>query len=126
METQKTSQTNLLIIPVDEEYGYRLWYWVYPGTEAELIKDWNEGKAPLNFFDPSKGNFRGKMVPAKDWDKWYDVLNISNISCDVHEDWDTSLQIGDKYFDHPFFDREKWQKEMDEPWEDMKDRCEYE
>ena len=109
-----TNQTEILIIPVDEEYGYRLWYWVYPGTEEELIQDWKKGNAPLNFFDPSKGGFQGKMVSAEDWREWFDVLEVSEISCHVHEDWDTSLTVGDKYFNHPLFDREKWQKEQNE------------
>lgn len=49
-------------VSVEEEYGYRLWTWDYPGTVEELVADWKAGVAPLNFFDPSMSDFKGTLV----------------------------------------------------------------
>lgn len=45
-----------VVVIVDEEYGYRHWLWIYPGTKEELIADWKVGKAPLDYMDPSVKN----------------------------------------------------------------------
>jgi hypothetical protein len=51
-----------LVVALEEEYGYRYWLWVYPGTVEQLKADWKRGHAPMDFFDPSEGCYEGTMV----------------------------------------------------------------
>ena len=55
----------MMLIIIDEEYGYRTWLWRYPHDKKQLIEDWKAGKAPLNFYDPSFGTFDGKLTRLK-------------------------------------------------------------
>lgn len=52
----------MISVFIREEYGYRYWRWDYSGTHEELIADWKAGLAPLNFFDPSVGEYKGTMT----------------------------------------------------------------
>lgn len=51
----------MLKIFLTEEYGYRQWIWTFPGTKEELIITWKSGNAPLNFMNPSVGDYPGAM-----------------------------------------------------------------
>jgi hypothetical protein len=55
----------MLYIDLEEEYGFRRWLWQYPGSKEQLLADWNAGKAPLNFFDPSTSKFSGDLILVK-------------------------------------------------------------
>lgn len=57
----------MLKIYLDEEYGHRGWLWTFPGSKEELIEDWKNSKAPLNFFDPSIGDYKGTMEKFNDF-----------------------------------------------------------
>lgn len=68
----------MLKIILEEEYGYRTWLWSYPESKEQLIADWLAGNAPLNFFNPSKGNYKGTMERFEDHiytQPKYDLLN---------------------------------------------------
>lgn len=101
-----------LVVAVQEEYGYREWLWVYPGTEDELRADWNSGLAPTNFFNPSVGDYRGTMIEIADEVEGPDGNDVSNpfgtredlekvswaasrakLSAHVHTEEDTFLYI---------------------------------
>ena len=41
--------------------------WRYPHNKEQLIEDWNSGKAPLNFFDPSYSFFDGEFIQLPGW-----------------------------------------------------------
>ena len=88
-----SSQT---VVFVEEEYGYRIWLWTYPGTKEELVADWKAGKAPLNFFNPSQGSFGGKMEEIG-IDVNLTALSTMQDTADayahVHMDDDTYLEI---------------------------------
>lgn len=89
-------------ILVEEEYGYRCWLWVFPGTTAELIADWKAGKAPLDFFNPSRSDFRGKLSQLRSWEKirkLYVKVNAGKLAyIHTHEPEDSFLLIGaDRY-----------------------------
>lgn len=54
---------------VNEDYSYGLWVWEHPGTIEEVVHDWEEGSAPLDFTDggPRQG-FKGTVVPVETTD----------------------------------------------------------
>ena len=101
-----SSQT---VIFIEEEYGYRMWLWTYPGTKGELLADWKVGKAPLNFFNPSQGNFSGKMEQIG-YDIDLTALSAMQDSADgyahVHMDEDTYLAIDGVTHYHPDYKEE--------------------
>ena len=78
-----------LRILLEEEYGYRTWLWEYPGTKEQLIADWKAGRAPMNFFDPSQGNFEGTMTEIL----YITALPVCDYRAHTHEDHDTYLEI---------------------------------
>ena len=94
---------------VEEEYGYRNWLWTYPGTKEELVADWKAGKAPLNFFNPSQGNFSGKMEEIG-----YDIdltalsamQDLADGYAHVHMEEDTHLEIDGATHCHPDYKEE--------------------
>lgn len=79
-----------ILIPVEEEYGCRLWFWRYPGTEEELIGDWKQGKSPNNFLNPSWGDYSGTMTEVG-IDEFYEAWEKARIKAHVHMDEDTYL-----------------------------------
>lgn len=93
----------MIRVALEEEYGYRLWIWEYPGTEAELLADWKARKAPLNFFDPSKGKYAGKMIEVTDvegplYDEYRAKFPSGSYYGHVHMHDDTYLVVaGQKY-----------------------------
>lgn len=101
-----------LVVAVQEEYGYREWLWVYPGTVEELRADWEAGRAPTNFFNPRNGNYRGTMVliADEDWNEEGEAItnpygtrdeldavswaaSRAGLSAHVHVEDDTYLNI---------------------------------
>jgi len=56
-----------LVVYVDEEYGYRQWYWFPDMTEEELLKYWEKCQIEDYYFSPA--GLPGDMVPvpAEDW-----------------------------------------------------------
>jgi hypothetical protein len=91
--------SDVVIVPLNEEFGYRLWYWVFPGSISELITEWKKGKAPINSSNPSKGEFKGTLMPVeKDFEEdFYNLFQNSDVKCHVFMD-DTWLQINKLYF----------------------------
>jgi hypothetical protein len=100
----------MISIFISEEYGYRTWLWEYPHSKEQLIKDWQAGKAPLNFYDPSYSEFDGELSHlTKEHPKWLEIMEsnpnffgpkpIESLedTCDawahVHDDDDTELRL---------------------------------
>jgi hypothetical protein len=92
---------------IDEEYGYRYWIWTYPGTAEELIEDWKKGNAPLNFFDPSVGNYKGTMFELGAMKDVLEEMDKAEIKAHIHEDWDTVLTVCDKGYRPNFWNIEE-------------------
>lgn len=92
----------MLRIYLDVEYGYKSWYWFYPGTEEELIEDWKNGKAPLYSFDPSVGGFKGEMEEVEEEDLWEWLEGCGQgsnaIKAHVHDEDDTYLSVDGKIY----------------------------
>lgn len=76
---------------VSEEYGYRSWLWEYPHNEAQLIKDWKDGRAPIDFFDPRDSDFDGELRQLTAGEK-----PNADAYVHTHEPEDTILVIGDQ------------------------------
>lgn len=95
--------TDVLVVAISEEYGYRSWLWVYPGTIESLRADWLRGHAPTNFFDPSIGNYEGTMVEVvinynddvrdASFEPVWDAARKMGLYAHVHEPEDTFLDI---------------------------------
>jgi hypothetical protein len=82
-----------LRIKLVEEWGYRTWIWCYPGTREALIQDWLAGRAPLNFYDPSFGDFPGRLfrVTQENQDE---LLKVTpGFDAHVHTESDTYLRV---------------------------------
>jgi hypothetical protein len=94
-------------IYVEEEYGYRQWEWLYPGTPDELIADWKAGVAPLNFFDPSRKDpakpFKGELVEIEAAIIYGDDKKPVGFDAHahVHEPDDSFLAVNDIVLEHP-------------------------
>jgi len=82
-----------LRILVVQEYGYRTWLWHYPGSRDELVHDWLSGHAPLNFFDPSRGAYRGKLVRVALAARRTTGLATPGLQAHVHANDDTYLNV---------------------------------
>lgn len=41
----------MLTVFIDEEYGYMMHRWLYPGTKKELINDFRKGRIPVHVFN---------------------------------------------------------------------------
>lgn len=93
-------------IQITEEYGYREWVWEFPGTLAELVEDWRNGRVPLLKDHLTKEQtrpippYRGKLIrltskinPNEEWDAY----------AHIHMMDDTYLEInGVTVHGHPF------------------------
>jgi len=42
-----------------EEYGYRNWLWVHPGTIDDVIAAWKSGERPVGFWGRHDAGFAG-------------------------------------------------------------------
>jgi hypothetical protein len=82
---------------VIEEYGYRHWNWMYPGTAEELVADWKAGRAPVNFFDPRKGKFSGELELVTTREELRNAKH-ADAKAHVHVEDDTWLDVGDKHY----------------------------
>jgi len=104
----------MMLVYIVEEYGYRHWVWRYPHSREQLILDWKNGKAPINFYDPSTSPFDGELIqlgsglvtdPTKPMVlleiPYIDANNLDEVKekCDawahVHDADDTFLQFED-------------------------------
>jgi hypothetical protein len=98
----------MLKIPLNEEYGYRLWYWFYPGTEEGLIRDWKD-ESQISFFNPSSGKNLGFRIVAENSRKFFDDWKNAKIKAHVHGEDDTYLEVKDgvifRTFNYPFLFR---------------------
>ena len=85
---------------VEEEYGYRLWVWAFPGNIEDLIVDWMAGKAPINFFNPSVGKFAGEMRQVATY-RQIERETEEGLYIHIHEDNDTFLGINEQIYPAP-------------------------
>jgi len=69
-----------LVVYVEEEYGFRSWYWFPNMSEKELEEHWKKCDIEKHFFNPS--GLPGDMVPVPPED-FYD---LSEEEIDVHCD----------------------------------------
>jgi hypothetical protein len=85
----------MLKVLVDEEYGFRTWMWLFPGTKEQLIEAWRKKEAPLNFIDPSVGQngvlFKGTMEETLVIPLFTEYDAVAH----VHEIEDTYLIVDD-------------------------------
>lgn len=85
--------TRILVV---EEYGYRHWWWDHPGSIEEVVKDWEAGRGPTNFFDPSEGAYAGTMTEIQteeDLDAAYEFDKTAKVRAHVHENTDTEMTV---------------------------------
>ena len=111
----------MLKIYVEEEYGFRNWVWMFPGSIPELVAEWKAGRAPLNYFDPSLGKLKGEFTEfgldcPNDVSFYADLDNLrrsADAYIHTHELEDTYLGIGDRndeaapFYRHPRIEKLK-------------------
>ncbi|KKL84750.1 hypothetical protein LCGC14_1961550 [marine sediment metagenome] len=90
-----------LVVYLDEEYGYRQWFWFPNMPESELQAYWDSLNAPDFYFSIYK--LLGDMVPCESdfpmYDVWDEGFRLEN-SWRAHLHWDDDSWLkgpGDKY-----------------------------
>ncbi len=101
---------------IDEEYGWKLWVWTYPGTPEELVADWKAGRVPALGYLQKSGGFRslslerleepkcgnGPWAGEEEEAEWYEamraewdrIMGTMDAFCHLHEEDDSWLKIG--------------------------------
>lgn len=79
LEISKRIGQGALVVYVDEEYGYRQWYWFPNMSESDLEAYWAECNIEAHFFSPH--NLPGDMVPVpgEDWGEGHDDDRVGDI-----------------------------------------------
>lgn len=72
-----------LYIYVEEEYGYRSYLWVYPGTPKELVEDWCCRRVPWNSPNWWGHRFRGE----------FDAVDFTTIKADRYKPYPRRLEL---------------------------------
>jgi hypothetical protein len=97
--------SNIVIVPVDEEYGFKGWFWVFPGTTEELVEYWKSIDGCV-LHASEKSDFPGKFIEAKG--KYaYEAFNIMQRKYDVMCDCADSTDL-DFYSEHLFVGRKRY------------------
>ena len=91
----------MIRILIEEEYGYRHWNWLYPGTKEELIDDWKNKKIPFLYHFHHE-NFSGNLIEVMSETGWKKFQNewrrVLSIKCHIHEWEDSWIEIdGERY-----------------------------
>lgn len=90
---------SMIVVALEEEYGYRQWLWYFEGTEDELVACWQQRRAPTNFFNPSKGNYEGKVFEVIP--ETLDLYRSCEIRAHAHMPDDSYLAIRNDYYPYP-------------------------
>lgn len=69
----------------NEEYGYKHWWWEYPGALDDLIEDWNSGYAPFV-------NFVSKNLP--NGERFFDHKPSPGTLTEIPAHWDFNDPFG--------------------------------
>lgn len=93
----------MMLVFVEEEYGYRSWLWEYPGTPETLVTDFKSGRFPSDFFDPSEGAgeaYPGTMTQVDMNDEAPPIEDDPRLGAFIHtHEWDdTYLLVGGKCY----------------------------
>jgi len=101
-ETQKVNSGyyDMIVVNVEEEYGYRNWLWFTEMHAEELIEFWKEKKTVSDlFFHPEDGNLPGKLIELDGYDSLVKKIN-TKWSAHFHCDDDSWLRNENEKYQH--------------------------
>lgn len=85
------NQKDELLVLIDEEHGFRQWFW-FPKMKTEELELWWKSLKSVQpyFFHPKP--LPGKVILCKDMDFWNELYHKGiYYLCNLHCDFDSSL-----------------------------------
>ncbi|WP_194867073.1 hypothetical protein [Pseudoalteromonas sp. PPB1] len=93
MQKELTGRENDFLILLEEEYGYKHWFW-YPEMEPRILIQWWKALKTVEPYFMTPEPLPGSVVFAEDMDHWYSLeMTGQYYEAHIHCDDDSWIKI---------------------------------